>query len=198
MNEFEANKRLLISVPVSAELFANRSTLDPIGEPVVELEVVGSVYCYSFSQLSEVLWIHRVNSSRTQLRGLARICRTISDLFLSVSLWISWVLLSLGKLVISLLWGSECNSIILGLFLVVVACESFGLSRRFSSASQFGVSYRRGSSEEVSFRVFRHSEVDSTSSRPHGEGEAAQSEAPLQHSAPAQDGEEGDARQQEV
>ena len=41
------------------------STLEPIGEPVVELEVVGSVYCYSFSELSEVLWVHRVNHSRT-------------------------------------------------------------------------------------------------------------------------------------
>ena len=76
--------------------------MEPAEEPVAELEVVGSVYCYSFSELSEVLWVHRVNPSRTQLRGLAQICRKISDLFLSVSLWISWVLLSLGKLVISL------------------------------------------------------------------------------------------------
>ena len=172
--------------------------MEPAQEPVAELEVVGSVYCYSFSELSEVLWVHRVNPSRTQLRGLAQILRKISDLFLTVSLWVSWVLLSLGKLVIFLILVKDCSSVILGLFLVVVALESLGLSRRFSSASQFGVSYRRGSSEEISLRIFRHSEVDSTSSRPHGEGEAAQSEAALQLSAPAQDGEEGDARQQEV
>ena len=71
--------------------------MEPTEEPVAELEVVGSVY--SFSELSEVLWVHRVNPCRTQLRGLVLICRKISDLFLSLSLWVSWVLLSLGKLV---------------------------------------------------------------------------------------------------
>ena len=99
--------------------------------------------------------VHTVTPSRTQLRGLAQILRKISDLFLTVSLWVSWVLLSLGKLVIFLILVKDCSSVILGLFLVVVALESLGLSRRFSSASSFGVSYRRGSSEEISLRIFR-------------------------------------------
>ena len=129
--------------------------MEPGQEPVAELEVVGSVKCDSFNQLSEVLWIHTVAPSRTQLRGLAQLLRKISDLFLSVSLWVSWVLLSLGKLVIFLILVKDCSSVILGLFLVVVALESLGLSRRFSSASSFGVSYRRGSSEEISLRIFR-------------------------------------------
>ena len=47
-------------------------------------------------------------------------------------------------------------------------------------------------------RIVRHSEVDSTSPRSHGEGEAAQPEAAFQLLAAAQAGEEGDARQQEV
>ena len=127
--------------------------MDPAQEPVAELEVVGSVYCNYFNELSEVLWVRTDTPSRTQLRGLAQILRKISDLFLTVSLWVSWVLLSLGKLVIFLILVKDCSSIILGLFLV--ALESLGLSRRFSSASPFGVSYRRGSSEEISLRIFR-------------------------------------------
>ena len=129
--------------------------MEPAQEPVAELEVVGSVYCNYFNELSEVLWVRTVTPSRTQLRGLAQILRKISDLFLTVSLWVSWVLLSLGKLVIFLILVKDCSSVILGLFLVVVALESLGLSRRFSSASSFGVSYRRGSSEEISLRIFR-------------------------------------------
>ena len=129
--------------------------MEPAQEPVAELEVVGSVYCNYFNELSEVLWVHTVTPSRTQLRGLAQILRKISDLFLTVSLWVSWVLLSLGKLVIFLILVKDCSSVILGLFLVVVALESLGLSRRLSSASSFGVSYRRGSSEEISLRIFR-------------------------------------------
>ena len=129
--------------------------MEPAQEPVAELEVVGSVYCNSFNELSEVLWVRTVTPSRTQLRGLAQILRKISDLFLTVSLWVSWVLLSLGKLVIFLILVKDCSSVILGLFLVVVAFESLGLSRRLCSASSFGVSYRRGSSEEISLRIFR-------------------------------------------
>ena len=129
--------------------------VEPGQEPICELEIVGCVRCDSVNELSEVLWIRTVTASRTQLRGLAQILRKISDLFLTVSLWVSWVLLSLGKLVIFLILVKDCSSVILGLFLVVVALESLGLSRRFSSASSFGVSYRRGSSEEISLRIFR-------------------------------------------
>ena len=71
--------------------------MEPADEPVAELEVVGSVY--SFDEWSETLWVHRVNPCRTQFRGLALLCRKISDFSLSLSLWVSWVLLSLGKLV---------------------------------------------------------------------------------------------------
>ena len=71
-------------------------------EPVAELEIVGSVKCDSFNQLSEVLWIRTITPSRTQLRGLAHRVSKISVFLLSMSLWVSWVLLSLGKLVISL------------------------------------------------------------------------------------------------
>ena len=129
--------------------------MEPGQEPVAELEIVGSVKCDSFNQLSEVLWIRTITPSRTQLRGLANILRKISDFFLSVSLWVSWVLLSLGKLVISLFLDKDCSRVISGLFLVVCALESLGIARRFSSESSFGVSYRRGSSEEVSLRIYR-------------------------------------------
>ena len=81
--------------------------MDPAQEPVAELEVVGSVYCNYFNELSEVLWIRTVTPSRTPLRGLAHLLRKISDIFLTVSLWVSWVLLSLGKLVIFLIFGQR-------------------------------------------------------------------------------------------
>ena len=83
--------------------------MEPADEPVAELEVVGSVY--SFDEWSETLWVHRVNPCRTQFRGLALICRKISDYSVSLSLWVSWVLLSLGKLA-KLFQDKECRSII--------------------------------------------------------------------------------------
>ena len=82
---------------VSAEQDTRSSAVEPADEPVAELEVGGSVY--SFYEWSEILWVHRVNPCRTHLTGLALLCRKISDFSLSVSLWVSWVLLSLGKLI---------------------------------------------------------------------------------------------------
>ena len=79
---------------------------------MAELEIVGRVKCDSFDELAEVLWIRTLTPSRTQLRGLAHSVRKISDFFLSVSLWVSWVLLSLGKLVISLF----CTKIVVAFF----------------------------------------------------------------------------------
>ena len=72
--------------------------LDWVPDPVAELEVVGCVRCDSQNQVSEVLWIRTVTASRTQLQGLAHQARRISDFLLSLSLWVSWVILSLGKL----------------------------------------------------------------------------------------------------
>ena len=72
------------------------------GVPVCQLEVIGLVRCDSVNQISEVLWTRTVTPGGAHLQGLAlRIC-TIADFLLSISLWISWVILSLGKLVISL------------------------------------------------------------------------------------------------
>ncbi len=73
-----------------------------VAEPVAELEICGCVRCDSLNQVSEVLWIRTVTASRTQLRGLALQARKISDFLLSLSLWVSWVIFSLGKFVISL------------------------------------------------------------------------------------------------
>ena len=73
------------------------SAVEPTEEPVVELEVGGSIY--SFSSWSEILWIHRVNNRRVRRTGLALLCGKIFDFSLSVALWVSWVLLSLGKLI---------------------------------------------------------------------------------------------------
>ena len=72
--------------------------------PVCELEVIGLVRCDSANQISEVLWIRTVTPGGAHLRGLALRIRTIADFLLSISLWVSWVLLSLGELVISLFW----------------------------------------------------------------------------------------------
>ena len=93
---FESSKELVL-YEVSAEQDTRGSAVEPAEEPVVELEVGGSVY--SFSDWSEVLWVHRVNPCRTHSTGLALLCRKISDFSLSVALWISWVLFSLGKLI---------------------------------------------------------------------------------------------------
>ena len=123
-------------------------------EPVCELEIVGCVRCDSANQLSEVLWIRTITPCRTQLRGLAHCVRTITDFLLSLSLWVSWVLLSLGKLVISLFW-TKIVVAFSGLFFVVCALESLGIARRFSSESSFGLTYRSGSSQEVSLRLYR-------------------------------------------
>ena len=123
-------------------------------EPVCELEIVGCVRCDSANQLSEVLWIRTITPCRTQLRGLAHCVRTITDFLLSLSLWVSWVLLSLGKLVISLFW-TKIVVAFSGLFLVVCALESLGIARRFSSESSFGLTYRSGSSQEISLRLYR-------------------------------------------
>ena len=123
-------------------------------EPICELEIVGCVRCDSINELSEVLWIRTVTASRTQLRGLAHCVRTITDFLLSLSLWVSWVLLSLGKLVISLFW-TKIVVAFSGWFLVVCALESLGIARRFSSESSFGLTYRSGSSQEISLRLYR-------------------------------------------
>ena len=72
--------------------------------PVCELEVIGCVRCDSANQISEVLWTRTITPGGAHLRGLAHCVRTITDFLLSMSLWVSWVLLSLGKLVISLFW----------------------------------------------------------------------------------------------
>ena len=72
--------------------------LDWVPDPVAELEVVGCVRCDSQNQVSEVVWIRTITASRTQLQGLAHRVRRISDFLLSLSLWVSWVILSLGKL----------------------------------------------------------------------------------------------------
>ena len=67
--------------------------------PVCELEVIGLIRCDSVNQISEVLWRRTVTSGGAHLRGLALQIRTIADFLFSLSLWISWVLLSLGELV---------------------------------------------------------------------------------------------------
>ena len=69
--------------------------------PVCELEVIGLIRCDSVNQISEVLWRRTVTSGGAHLGGLALQIRTIADFLFSLSLWISWVLLSLGELVIS-------------------------------------------------------------------------------------------------
>ncbi len=76
-------------------------------EPIAELEFCGCVKCDSLNQLSELLWIRTITPGRTQLRGLAHQLRRISNFLLSISLWVSWVLLSLGKFVISLFVGQR-------------------------------------------------------------------------------------------
>ena len=123
-------------------------------EPICELEIVGCVRCDSVNELSEVLWIRTVTASRTQLRGLAYCVRTITDYLLSISLWVSWVLLSLGKLVISL-FRTKTKVAFSGLFLVICVVESLGVARRISSESSFGLTYRSRSSQEVSLRLYR-------------------------------------------
>ncbi len=72
------------------------------GVPVCQLEVIGLIRCDSARQISEVLWTRTVTPGGAHLQGLALRLRTIADFLFSISLWISWVILSLGKLVISL------------------------------------------------------------------------------------------------
>ena len=72
------------------------------GVPVCQLEVIGLIRCDSAHQISEVLWTRTVTPGGAHLQGLALRLRTIADFLFSISLWISWVILSLGKLVISL------------------------------------------------------------------------------------------------
>ena len=72
------------------------------GVPVCQLEVIGLIRCDSVHQISEVLWTRTVSPGGAHLQGLALRLRAIVDFLFSISLWISWVILSLGKLVISL------------------------------------------------------------------------------------------------
>ena len=122
--------------------------------PVCELEVIGLIRCDSVNQISEVLWRRTVTSGGAHLRGLALQIRTIADFLFSLSLWISWVLLSLGELVYFLIL-EEIIVAFLGLFLVVCALETLGVVRRFSSESSFGLTYRSGSAQEISLRLYR-------------------------------------------
>ena len=94
---YEASKELVVFEGCLLEQYTRGSAVEPTEEPVVELELGGAVY--GFSNWSEVLWLHRVNPRRTQSTGLALLCCKISDFVLSASLWASWVLLSLGKLI---------------------------------------------------------------------------------------------------
>ena len=70
------------------------------GVPVCQLEVLGLIRCDRVNQVSEVLWTRTVFPGGAQLEGLALRVRSAVDFFLSISLWISWVILSLGELVI--------------------------------------------------------------------------------------------------
>ena len=88
--------RELVLYKVSAVLDTGGSEVEPTEEPAVEIELAGQVY--SLSNWTEVLWFHRVNRRRTRLTGLALFFARISDFSLSIALWISWVLFSLGKL----------------------------------------------------------------------------------------------------
>ena len=71
------------------------------GVPVCQLEVLALIRCDRVNQVSEVLWTRTVFPGGAHLEGLALRVRSAVDFFLSISLWISWVILSLGKLVIS-------------------------------------------------------------------------------------------------
>ena len=108
----------------------------------------------SINQISEVLWRRTVTSGGAHLRGLALQIRTIADFLFSLSLWISWVLLSLGESVYFLIL-EEIIVAFSGLFLVVCALETLGVVRRFSSESSFGLTYRSGSAQEISLRLYR-------------------------------------------
>ena len=182
-------------------------------EPVAELEIVGSVKCDSFNQLSEVLWIRTITPSRTQLRGLAHRVRKISDFLLSVSLWVSWVLLSLGKLVISSFWTKTVVALSQACFWWSVLWSLWGLQGGLAvnplSVSVIGAGLRKKlacaytgenllENQRPLMCVFRHSEVDSVGPRSHGEGEAAQLAQAFQLPEAAQDGQEDGARRQEV
>ena len=70
------------------------------GVPVCQLEVIGLIRCDRVNQVSEVLWTRTVSPGGAHLQGLALRLRSVVDFLLSISLWISWVILSLGKLVI--------------------------------------------------------------------------------------------------
>ena len=70
------------------------------GVPVCQLEVLGLIRCDRVNQVSEVLWTRTVFPGGAHLEGLALRVRSAVDFFLSISLWISWVILSLGELVI--------------------------------------------------------------------------------------------------
>ena len=94
---YEASKELVVFEGCLLEQYTRGSAVEPTEEPVAELEVGGSVY--SYYNWSEVLWVHRVNPCRTHPTGLALLCRKISHFSLSVALWVSWVLFSLGKLI---------------------------------------------------------------------------------------------------
>ena len=93
---YEASKELVVFEGCLLEQYTRGSAVEPTEEPVVELEVGGSVY--SYYNWSEVLWVHRVNRRRARRTGLALLFGKISDFSLSVALWVSWVLFSLGKL----------------------------------------------------------------------------------------------------
>ena len=69
-------------------------------------------------------------------------------------------------------------------------CETVGITSRFSTASSFGVSYRRGSSEEVRLSIFRHTEARATSRQGDGEDQGDESEV-LEHVEARGAGEEG-------
>ncbi len=77
-------------------------TVEEGGVPVCELEVAGLIRVDAARQISEVLWIKTVLPAGAHLQGLALRLRSTVDFLTSISLWISWIILSLGKLVISL------------------------------------------------------------------------------------------------
>ena len=86
---------------VHALLDTWETEVEPVDEAVVELEVSGQVFSH-YNSWSELLYICRIGRARGT--GLASSIRRISELGWHLFLWLSWIVFSLGELIITILY----------------------------------------------------------------------------------------------
>ena len=114
--------------------------MEPSNKAGVELEISGQIFGHlgSWTELLSVCSISRARGS-----GLAATAGKITEFGWQIFLWLSWTVFSFGELTITIFAETEGDrSVVSGLFVLLVVCETVGLSSRFTTASSFGISYR--------------------------------------------------------